>query len=438
MSLQDLATVAPKWRQLADELDLIHDLLGGTGAMRRAGLKWLPKEQAETWEAWRQRLNRSVLFNGLNRSLDAMVGQIIGATITLEDADPALMDFSHNMDGQGSTLQSLAAKFAELLLRDGAAYLFVDAPDKGGLPYTVLVEAAHVLGIHYDQHQQPVMLRWREAVEDREAQFRFVRRDQIRIYEPGRYSVWREAEGTGRWSAVKEGDMGIAHIPLVASELTGAADRQVRPPLMDLAWLNLAHWQSASDQRHILHIARVPILFARGMNSLDGPVEIGPNRLIVADDPAADIKFIEHSGAAIEAGRQDLIDLEDKMAVLGLDLIREQPGHPTATAKRLEHASRNATLAMVRHKLKDGLEMVFKQAAMWLGLDEAAAGRIIIPEDSPILQRQQQEADLLLRARLAGEISRDHFLHEIERRGILASVQSEGSVKAETPAHTHS
>ena len=421
MSFHDLATASPRWSQLATDLDLIHDLMGGTGAMRRAGLKWLPKEQAETWEAWRQRLNRTFLFNGLSRSLDAMIGQIMAATITLEDADPAVLAVSHNIDGRGADLQSFAARFAALLLRDGAVYMLVDAPDDGGQPYIVLLEAGAVLGLHHDDQQRPVMLRLRETIEVQEERFAFSRQDQIRVYEPGRFSIWQEKAGFGTWAPVREGRMGVEGIPVVAAELTAAGRNVIQPPLMDLAWLNLAHWQSASDQRHILHIARVPILFARGMSSLDGPLDIGPNRLIVADDPAADIKFIEHSGAAIEAGRQDLLDLEDKMAVLGLDLIREQPGNPTATAKRIEHAAKNATLAMARNRLREGLGAALRHVAIWLGLDETAAGRIVIPEDSPLKQRQQQEADLLLKARMAGEISRDHFLHEIERRGILAS-----------------
>lgn len=421
MSLKDLATAAPRWRQLVDDLDLIHDLMGGTGAMRRAGLKWLPREQAETWEAWRQRLGRTFLFNGLSRSLDAMTGQILGGAVSLEDASPAITAISNNIDGRGGTLQGFATRVAATLLRDGAAYVLVDAPDDGGQPYFVLIEPTAVLGIHYDHLHQPVMLRLRETTEKQKSRFDFEQHEQIRIYEPGKYSLWQETDIAGTWAVHREGAMEINAIPLVEIEMTTPSAGLIRPPLMDMAWLNLAHWQSASDQRHILHIARVPILFARGMSSLDGPLDIGPNRLIVADDPAADIKFIEHSGAAIEAGRQDLIDLEDKMAVLGLDLIRERPGQPTATAKRLEYASKNATLAMIRTKLRDGLEAGFRLAAAWMGENEADAGRIIIPEDSPLQHRHQMEADLLLKARMAGEISKDHFLHEIERRGILAS-----------------
>ena len=49
--------------------------------------------------------------------------------------------------------------------------------------------------------------------------------------------------------------------------------------MIDLAWLNLAHWQSASDQRHILHVARVPFLFGRGLS--EGEID-----LLLANDIA--------------------------------------------------------------------------------------------------------------------------------------------------------
>ena len=111
-----------------------------------------------------------------------------------------------------------------------------------------------------------------------------------------------------------------------------------RPPLMDLALLNLAHWQSSSDQRHILHVARVPLLFARNLRPGENGLDIGPNRLIVGDSDGADLKFVEHSGSAIEAGRQDLVDLEDRMAVMGLDLIARRPGSATATARAIDAA----------------------------------------------------------------------------------------------------
>jgi hypothetical protein len=76
MSLTDtIASPGVAHRAMAAELDLIADLMGGTAAMRRVGQRWLPRENAESWTAWRARLNRTVLFNGFARTVQSLAGR---------------------------------------------------------------------------------------------------------------------------------------------------------------------------------------------------------------------------------------------------------------------------------------------------------------------------------------------------------------------------
>jgi hypothetical protein len=160
----------------------------------------------------------------------------------------------------------------------------------------------------------------------------------------------------------------------------------------------------------------------------DGQMEIGPNRLVSADDPAADLRFVEHSGAAIAAGRQDLVDLEDRMAVLGLDMLRHQPGDVTATARAIDAAQTHATLSAIVQVLRDGMGGALEIMANMMGLPDGSAGSLVMSQQSPVRDGAAAEADLLLRARLAGEISQSAFLGEIERRGILGAASIGGEM----------
>ena len=99
-----------------------------------------------------------------------------------------------------------------------------------------------------------------------------------------------------------------------------------------------------------------PLLLSRNLQVPETGLDIGPNRLILSDDPSADLRFVEHSGAAIEAGRQDLRDLEERMAILGLDLIARRPGHMTATAKAIDAAQAHAALTSLITVLQQGLQ----------------------------------------------------------------------------------
>lgn len=149
-------------------------------------------------------------------------------------------------------------------------------------------------------------------------------------------------------------------------------------------------------------------------------LEIGPNRLILSDDPAADLKFVEHSGAAIAAGRQDLVDLEDRMAVMGLDMIARRSGSMTATARAIDSAQCHAALDAILTALQSGMMAAFAMAAQWMGLPEGAAGSLSLSSHHPFLGEVEAQASWLLEARQAGELTQEQFLSEARRRGLLA------------------
>lgn len=425
MAIDHVAEPCPRWKAMSADLDMIHDLMGGTRQMRQAGLRWLPKEYSETWEAWRARLNRSVLFNGLARTIAALSGRPFGQDVRVINAHPVISDFIRNMDGKGCSLTTLAGQILRLMLRDGLVYVLVDTKPDGSHPYCVLVEASQMIGLRHDPESAHIsQARIRERILTKTGQFSDAWTDQIRVLEPGQWSLFRQDERRhSTWRQHQSGLMDIAQVPIVECAVNADATMISQPPLMDLAWLNIAHWQSSSDQRHILHIARVPILFAKGMDASDSQIEIGPNRIIIAEDNSADIKFVEHSGAAIAAGHQDLLDLEEKMAVMGLDLIARRPGQPTATEKAIDHAQSNAFLHMLVDDLRDHLNAVLRQAALWFGLPEAAAGEVILPKYFPINQQQSDQAHDLLDRHKQG-MSPDDFLSAVERKGIFSSINT--------------
>ena len=95
--MQDMiATPGHSWRQMEEELRLMHDLIGGTAMMRRAGARWLPREAGESWGAWRARLNRSVLFNGVGRLVQVLSGTPFRQDVSLQDADKAIIAPLHH------------------------------------------------------------------------------------------------------------------------------------------------------------------------------------------------------------------------------------------------------------------------------------------------------------------------------------------------------
>ena len=439
VSDSDVSTPNASYRSMAQDWALVHDLMGGTRAMREAGERWFPKEPKESDGAYRIRLDRSVLFNGFGRAVQTLVGKPFQRPVTLSDtAHPSIRRLAGNIDRAGRDLTVFARDLLRTALVEGVAHVLVDYPSVDAAeerepdpdrhrPYLVLVPASNLIGWRTEDDGDDGLSRIRiqETVVEQDGTWGERTVTQIRVIYRDRFEIWRKRDAAAGWTVWRSGPMARQGVPLATLHAARSGPMTGRPPLMDLAWLNLAHWQSASDQRHILHVARVPILFALNLRPGENGLDIGPNRLIVGDGDGADIKFVEHSGSAIEAGRQDLADLEDRMAVMGLDLIARRPGSATATARAIDAAQADSALVAVTRALEATLTQALRLCAEWLDLPPDAAGHVNVHQDFGIDARSMDELDLLLRARMAGDINRSTFLREVQRRGLLGEASME-------------
>lgn len=102
-------------------------------------------------------------------------------------------------------------------------------------------------------------------------------------------------------------------------------------------------------------------------------VNIGPNSALSAQSHEADARWVEHSGKAIGAGRDDLKDLELRMQVLGLELLIAKTGNTTATGEAIDAAKMTTPLAAMANAMEDTLETALGFMAKYLGLKDGGS-----------------------------------------------------------------
>ena len=234
-------------REMAPELDLLADLMGGTRRMRAAGARWLPRETAESWTAWRARLNRSILFNGLSRTVQTLVGRPFAKPVQLNDAHKAVLAVTNNIDGHGDRLASFSLRILRALLIDGMVHILVDRPRDGGAPYFVLVRANQLIGARRDADGLTEVRIKEELIrpigrfgEESISAVHMINRQEWQLWQP-------DSAISANWSVQANGLHEFGKVPMVTLNVAPTGFMQSRPPLVDLSWLNLAHWQSASD-----------------------------------------------------------------------------------------------------------------------------------------------------------------------------------------------
>jgi hypothetical protein len=445
-------------------------LRGGTRMMRAARTRYLPQEPNESDAAYASRLARSFLFAAYGDTVLHLAAKPFSRTVKLgEDAPETSMAWSDDVDLEGTTLTAFARAVFEDAVDHGITHALVDFPQTGGAlslaeerelgvrPFFVHVPAMAILGWRTTRHlgrEILTQLRILETASVPSGAFGEETRQRIRVYErslPGErrtnagrriardqgstvYRVY-EKGADGKWMQIAEGGVSLNEIPLATLYTRKSGFMTACPPLEDLAWKNLEHWQSASDQRHILHVARVPLLFGAGIEAKDltqedgTPVTIGPNRMLTATSPQASLTFVEHGGAAIGAGREDLLDLLDQMAALGMAPMVERSGDVTATEKAIDQAESVSDLKSWTRALEGFLEHLFSLGARWIGSDTETT--VDVYDDFSAALRGAQDLSELREARKAGDISRATYLRELVRRGALAeSFDAEADAEA--------
>lgn len=438
-----VATPSDLYQKCSEKWRLPRTLMGGTAAMRAAGKLYLPQEPAESEKAYQIRLDRSTLFNGFRKTVKDMAGKVFAKPVQLGDDVPErLRVYAENIDLTGRHLSNFAYDVFYDGLQTGISYILVEMPpqtpnatrrddiEMGRRPYLVHVKAENLIGwksatINGREVLTQARIYELATVDNPEDEFAEKTVERVRVFDRTKNGVlWRlfEFQQTqreqGEWVVIDEGMTSLREITLVPVYVNRTGFMTGEPPLEDLAYVNLAHWQSSSDQRNILHVARVPMWFGKGFNDEEA-ITIGPNSFLYASSEHADLKIVEHSGAAIGSGREDLKDLEFQMQTLGLELLIPKPGEQTATGRAIDEAAMTAPLAMMADNLKDALERCFQYMAQYDGLGEDAGGSLTVNTDFGISMRDAADINALLASVNAGLISRKTFWKEMVRRGVL-------------------
>lgn len=437
-------------------------LMGGTDAMRKAGEAYLPKFEAESMEAYRARLAASWLFNGYRKTARDMAGRVFDKPVEVAEGPNVLSDWMDNVDLAGRDLSTFASEvFKDGLSGPGVSWIMVDAPARDETvtraqaassnlrPFLVHLTIEEILGWRVetiDNAPQVVQLRLHETVTEADPTDEFAENEveQIRVLDVSektggfvRTRLYRKASGSEKWEQWGEetrSDMtGITVVPFYANR-TGFWKGE--PLLDDLADINIAHWQSQSDQRNILHFARVPILVRSGVDQETAPLAIGAATSMDLSDPSAQVAWVEHSGHAIGAGRQDLKDLEFQMETHGLQLLAARA--QSATGEALDAAKETSQLAMIADNLQDALEQALGWMLEYAGQDGEVS--VTVNKDFGVSMMTAQEIGVMLQAVNTGNMSRATFIGEMVRRGMLRSdikpEEEEERIATEAPAMT--
>ena len=376
----------------------------GTEYLRENSEAFLPLEPREDYDAYLSRVNRSVFSPYTQRLVRAATGLILRKPITVL-GDPYWTDvFVKDVDGCGSDLDEYARRLLICALTYGHSNTLVDFPAPTGArslaeernqnrrPYWIEVDPANIYGWRLDRevnYGKLIQVRIAEQAVVPEGDFGEKVFDQIRVIEPGQYKIFRKKETTkdmytqdesfaGNFDSpanekdyelVESGEFSLGEIPLV-TVYAGKTDTMTsKPPLLDIAYLNLAHFQRQADLIHSLHVASQPLLVMEGWDDQTKDMAISVN-YAMATQPGNKVYYVEPAASAFEAQAAEIQELQLQMATLGISTLSQQKFvAESADARRLDRVDTNSMLSMVSLDLEQKVQKAFNLSADYLGLE---------------------------------------------------------------------
>lgn len=413
----------------------------GGDAVRAAGPEYLPMlggQDSTTYEGYKK---RATFYNAFARTVQALAGVLFRKPVT-PVAPASLAKQWEDVTGGGTSLDLFALSAADELFKVGRAGLLVDAPSTGGDPYWCLYRAEDV--ISWDEQRVAGVPTLRRVVLQ-ESQLKPSGDDpyalelapvirELFLDARGLYTVqrWepRRAQGADAASAPRweKADPPIqplrrgAPIPFIPFTFVNAANLLAlpeKPPLLDLADLNLSHYRTSADLEHGRHFTALPTPYVIGYDGKSGSLRIGSETAWAIGNETAKVGMLEFTGAGLSSLERALDHKEREMAVLGARLLEGQKAGVEAEGTvRLRHAGDDATLRVVAASLSAAVTRAMRWHAWWLGAlaeptDETVKYEIGVEFFSVRLAAQEVQA--LVSAYQAGAISFETLWWNLQR-----------------------
>jgi hypothetical protein len=158
------------------------------------------------------------------------------------------------------------------------------------------------------------------------------------------------------------------------------------------------------------------MLACSGGDDEESRLVIGPKEWLYTPDPTARFYYVEHKGAAIEAGRRDLQDLEKRMQSYGAEYTKDRPDREAASARALDSLEATSPLQDVTFRFNDAMNFALWMMSAWM--KKTHSGKATVPTE--FTSPEATELQTLYNTWMEGGLTTEEYLKELQRRGVLS------------------
>lgn len=414
----------PEYSKNLTKWQLMRDALAGEVAKE----KYVPKLSDQEEDEYSAYVGRAEFYNATARTQVALTGLQFAKPPKVELPE-ALKTIGENISLDDDTLEALAKNIANECLSVGRCGVLVDLPSVEKADYSKLEAERLNLRAYATLYKAENIINWKTTkingsnvtslvvlaetyAEPTQDEFVDKIKTRYRVLDlhEGYYRqrVFSETKA-GNFEAVSEiypsaNGQKLEYLPFTFFNVNDLKTSVEKPPLLDLAKINISHFRSEVDLEHGTHFTALPTPYVTGYQGESSEkLKIGSTAVWVINDPSAKVGFLEFSGAGLSTLENRIAVKEKRMSILGARLLLDEKKTAEATETlQMRKSGENAVLTSVASTISEGIVSFLKDIAFF----ENIVGENLIYEINTDYNLTMIEPQLLAQI-IAGIQSRD-------------------------------
>ena len=382
----------PDYIQNQNKWQTMRDVISGEVAKE----KYIPKLSDQDADEYGAYVKRAEFYNATARTKVALVG-LLFAKLPKVNLPDAIRIITDNISLDDDTLEAMAKNIADECLSVGRCGVLVDLPNTQKAGYSKLEAEQLKLRAYAVLYTAENIINWKttkingsnvtslvvlaetyteptndEFVDKIKTRYRVLDLHEgyyrQRVFVGGKNSGVYELESEIYPSA---NGKKLTYLPFTFFNVSDLKTAIEKPPLLDLARVNLSHFKSEVDLEHGTHFTALPTPYVTGYQSESGEkLKVGSTAVWALTNPQAKVGFLEFSGAGLSTLENRIAVKEKRMSILGARLLLDEKKTAEATETlQMRKSGENAVLTNVAATISSGIVSFLTDIAFFEGVE---------------------------------------------------------------------
>ena len=400
-------TTYPEYPRFAKRWSVCREVIEGEDIVKEKGEKYLPMASHKSKEIQKMRYEafkmRTPFIPFTYMAYQVQHAMVFRRTPTLVCPDDFLNSGRlDNVDGKGNSLYQFCSSSFDDLLKTGFGGVLLDMPEakpgmsvyeaekEGIKPYLTYYPAESIINIIFDNTKGVSKLKLvvlREKMDVYSDEFVLINRERYRVLSINKDGFYEQRVFTPVYDDDDNiTDMTVSVVPVsIRGEQIDyipfvllPSDSAEKPPLYDLAMMNIHHYQVMADYYNGLHKVTMPTGYITGYtpktdeDGNEDEIVLGDDVFVTEENPDAKFGVLSYAGEGMQHTKEGIDKIESLIAGIFMKSIApDKKTSETAEAAYVHRSGENARLATFSRNVSEKLSQIIEWYEEWCGFEGA-------------------------------------------------------------------